>query len=123
MASARPDCQIIGRELAFWHRCDTVSRSLAAAGADPGLVLILPGRAGPDYRLVPGNWSCPAAAWFRFAAVRSPPADLGPARMTAALAEGWHLHPALVDYVPEGGGSSPLENDLPRWPDLVRRGR
>ena len=25
--------------------------------------------------------------------------------MTAALAEGWHLHPALVDYVPEGGGS------------------
>jgi spectinomycin phosphotransferase len=44
-------------------------------------------------------------AWFRFAGVRSPPADLVPARMAAALAEGWHVHPARVDYVPEGGGS------------------
>jgi spectinomycin phosphotransferase len=37
--------------------------------------------------------------------VRSPPADLIPERLAAALAEGWPLHPALMDYVPEGGGS------------------
>lgn len=37
--------------------------------------------------------------------MRSPPADLVPARVAAALAEGWHVHPARVDYVPEGGGS------------------
>jgi spectinomycin phosphotransferase len=30
---------------------------------------------------------------------------LVPARLAAALAGGWHLHPALMDYVPEGGGS------------------
>ena len=37
--------------------------------------------------------------------MRSPPADLVPERLAAALASGWQLHPALVDYVPVGGGS------------------
>jgi spectinomycin phosphotransferase len=37
--------------------------------------------------------------------VRSLPADLDPERLAAALAEGWHLNPASMDYVPEGGGS------------------
>ena len=67
--------------------------------------MALPGQAEPGHRLVPGNWSCPAVVWFRFAGVRSPPADLVPDRLAAALAEGWHLRPALARYVPEGGGS------------------
>lgn len=37
--------------------------------------------------------------------MRSPPADLVLEHLAAALAEGWHLRPALADYVPEGGGS------------------
>jgi spectinomycin phosphotransferase len=37
--------------------------------------------------------------------VRSLPADLVPERLAAALAGGWHLHPARMDYVPKGGGS------------------
>lgn len=37
--------------------------------------------------------------------MRSPPADLAPERLAAALAGGWRLHAARADYVPEGGGS------------------
>ena len=37
--------------------------------------------------------------------MRSLPADLVPERLAAALAGGWHLDPARMDYVPEGGGS------------------
>ncbi len=37
--------------------------------------------------------------------MRSPPPDLVPERLAAALAEGWQVHPARAAYVPEGGGS------------------
>lgn len=37
--------------------------------------------------------------------MRSPPADLAPGRLAAALAGGWRLRAAVADYVPEGGGS------------------
>lgn len=36
--------------------------------------------------------------------MRSPPTDLVPERLGTALAEGWHLHPASLEYLPEGGG-------------------
>jgi spectinomycin phosphotransferase len=37
--------------------------------------------------------------------VRSAPEDLAPASIAQALAEGWGLHAASMQYVPEGGGS------------------
>ncbi|HXZ74541.1 MAG TPA: phosphotransferase [Streptosporangiaceae bacterium] len=37
--------------------------------------------------------------------MRSPPADLVPQRLGRALAEGWGLHAASIEHVPEGGGS------------------
>ena len=37
--------------------------------------------------------------------MRSPPADLVPERLGKALAEGWRLRAASMEYVPEGGGS------------------
>jgi spectinomycin phosphotransferase len=37
--------------------------------------------------------------------VRSPPVDLVPGRLAEALAEGWRLRAASMEYVPEGGGS------------------
>jgi len=37
--------------------------------------------------------------------MRSPPAGLEPERLAAALAEGWRLQAASMEYVPEGAGS------------------
>ena len=37
--------------------------------------------------------------------MRSPPVDLVPERLRRALAEGWGLRAASMEYVPEGGGS------------------
>lgn len=37
--------------------------------------------------------------------MRSPPVDLVPKRLGKALAEGWRLRAASMEYVPEGGGS------------------
>jgi hypothetical protein len=37
--------------------------------------------------------------------VRSPPADLVSQRLGKALADGWHLRAASMEYLPEGGGS------------------
>ena len=37
--------------------------------------------------------------------MRSPPEDLVPERLGTALAEGWNLRAAVMEYVPEGGGS------------------
>jgi spectinomycin phosphotransferase len=43
--------------------------------------------------------------WLKFSGVRSPPADLVPERLGEALAQGWGLRAASLEYVPEGGGS------------------
>lgn len=37
--------------------------------------------------------------------MRAPPADLEPRRLEAALAEGWHLRAASMEYLPVGGGA------------------
>src|SRR5438552_929827 len=37
--------------------------------------------------------------------MRSPPVDLIPEQLRVALAEGWGLSVASMEYVPEGGGS------------------
>jgi len=36
--------------------------------------------------------------------MQSPPEDLVPGRLGTALANGWHLRAASMEYVPESGG-------------------